>query len=311
MKQYYELKAQVPGALLLFRMGDFYELFGDDAIQASELLEITLTSRDRNKPNPMPMAGVPHHSIQSYIQKLLKAGKKVAIGEQMEDPPLVKGATKIVRREIVRILTPGVQFDAEGSESNFLATVTPASGGKWVLTCLDASTGEVLTGDPCSFEGLLGDLRRLPVRHFLHVFSQVEVSSLGFEESVLVEALPKNYISFEKAVETLKRHFEIENLTTFTRSDSGTLGLGILVTYVLRTQLLQRLAHLRLPEPFERSKVWSWVEIRLSTWTSLTCLKSSTTPDPLWELASSDIGWLLRYGIQKPLQTARLRFGSS
>src|SRR4051812_44264596 len=108
MKQYNDLKAQVPGALLLFRMGDFYEMFGDDAVIAAGILEITLTSRDRNKPNPMPMAGVPHHSVQGYIQKLLRAGKKIAIGEQVEDPALVKGTTKIVRREIVRILTPGV-----------------------------------------------------------------------------------------------------------------------------------------------------------------------------------------------------------
>src|SRR3954454_13669048 len=86
MKQYNDLKAQVPGALLLFRMGDFYEMFGDDAVIAAGILEITLTSRDRNKPNPMPMAGVPHHSVQGYIQKLLRAGKKIAIGEQVEDP---------------------------------------------------------------------------------------------------------------------------------------------------------------------------------------------------------------------------------
>src|SRR3712207_1264642 len=74
MRQYWDLKAQAQDAFLLFRMGDFYELFGEDAVQAARLLEITLTSRDKNKPNPMPMAGVPHHSVQSYIQKLLKAG---------------------------------------------------------------------------------------------------------------------------------------------------------------------------------------------------------------------------------------------
>src|SRR3954462_9572034 len=86
MKQFNELKAQAGDALLLFRMGDFYELFGDDAVTAAKILEITLTSRDKNKANPTPMAGVPHHSIQGYLPRLLKAGKKVAIGEQMEDP---------------------------------------------------------------------------------------------------------------------------------------------------------------------------------------------------------------------------------
>src|SRR5271154_3685631 len=87
MRQYNELKAKVPDSLLFFRMGDFYELFGDDAVEASKILEITLTSRDKNKENPMPMAGVPWHSSQGYIQRLLKAGKKVAIGEQLGDEP--------------------------------------------------------------------------------------------------------------------------------------------------------------------------------------------------------------------------------
>src|SRR3954463_2877131 len=97
MRQYWDLKSQVPDAILLFRMGDFYELFADDAVEAAKILEITLTSRDKGKENPMPMAGVPHHSIQGYIQRLLKAGKKVAIGEQVEDPAKVTGKA-IVKR---------------------------------------------------------------------------------------------------------------------------------------------------------------------------------------------------------------------
>src|SRR6478672_4838833 len=166
MKQYWELKAQAGDALLFFRMGDFYELFGDDAVTAAEILEITLTSRDKNKPNPMPMAGVPHHSIQGYIQKLLKAGKKVAIGEQMEDPDSVKGAGKIVRREIVRILTPAVHFDAEGSDVAYLATLTKSNHQLWVLSCLDASTGETLISDPMDIDSLTNEFKRLPIRHY-------------------------------------------------------------------------------------------------------------------------------------------------
>src|SRR4051812_49425720 len=101
MKQFRELKQKAGDALLLFRMGDFYELFGEDAITAARVLGITLTSRDKNKPNPLPMAGVPHHSAQSYIQKLLDSGFKVAIGEQMEDPAQVTGKS-IVKRDVVR-----------------------------------------------------------------------------------------------------------------------------------------------------------------------------------------------------------------
>ena len=152
MRQYWELKSQVPGALLLFRMGDFYELFSDDAVEAAKILEITLTSRDKGKENALPMAGVPHHSVQGYIQRLLAQGKTVAIGEQTEHPAEAKkrgGAKAIVRREITRVFTPAVQFDSEGAQTTYLATAIPVESGdskstppRFTLACLDPSTGE-------------------------------------------------------------------------------------------------------------------------------------------------------------------------
>jgi len=272
MKQYWDLKKQAPDALLLFRMGDFYELFDEDAITASKILEITLTSRDRNKPNPMPMAGVPHHSVQGYIQRLLKAGKKIAIGEQIEDTsPTSKGtsekgasSTKIVKREIVRILTPAVQFDAEGSEANYLATVVHTGENsnqkKWILACLEPSTGEVLVGDPMDLPSVLDEIKRMSIRHLLFLDSHglgdsgIKPEQLALPDSVLVEALPKNYLSREKATDLLKHHYEIENLSTFASHEAGLFALGVLVLYTLRTQQLERLAHLRLPEPLQKPK---------------------------------------------------------
>ncbi len=254
MKQYWELKSQIGDALLFFRMGDFYELFGQDAVTASELLEITLTSRDRNKPNPLPMAGVPHHSVHGYIQKLLKAGKKIAIGEQVEDPETVK-AGKIVRREIVRVLTPGVQFDAEGSEANYLATAVRIENTQsWVLVCLDVSTGEVLVSQPSPLSHLGHEFNKLPIRHFLRQTADIDPRTLGAPENLLIEELPKNYISKEQAQTLLKSHYEIENLVTFLGSDPGIIGLGILLTYTLRTQQQERLAHLQLPVPLQQPK---------------------------------------------------------
>ncbi len=252
MKQYWELKAQAPEALLFFRMGDFYELFGEDAVVASQLLEITLTSRDKNKPNPMPMAGVPHHSVQGYIQRLLKAGKKIAIGEQMEDPE-TKGAGKIVRREIVRILTPAVQFDSDSSDAAYLAVLTP-QGNQWVLGCLDASTGETLVSGPLDFEVLLNEFRRLPIRHYLNLCPELDLLNLSLSENTLVETLPKNYLSLDRAQAVLKKHYQLESLQAFIPSDAGVLAIGSLVTYVLRTQQKESLAHLRLPEPLQRPK---------------------------------------------------------
>ena len=103
MQQYRELKARDPEALLLFRMGDFYEMFGDDAERASALLGLTVTSRDKG-PNAIPMAGFPHPALESYLAKLVEAGQRAAVCEQVENPKLAKG---LVRREIVRVVTPG------------------------------------------------------------------------------------------------------------------------------------------------------------------------------------------------------------
>ncbi len=254
MKQYWDLKSQVGDALLFFRMGDFYELFGSDAVAASEILEITLTSRDKNKPNPLPMAGVPHHSVHGYLQRLLKAGKKIAIGEQVEEAETVK-AGKIVRREIVRILTPGVQFDAEGSETHYLATAIRVDHQQnWVLVCLDGSTGEVLVGQPTPLSSLTYEFQKLPIRHFLRLSSEVDPRSSGGASSILVEDLPKNYLSPEQSATLLKSQYGIENLDPFIHSDAGVLGLGILLTYTLRTQQLEKLAHLQLPTPLTQPK---------------------------------------------------------
>src|ERR1700732_5546459 len=122
MRQYHGIKQQVPNALLLFRLGDFYELFFDDAVLAARELQITLTSRNKEKGVVIPMCGVPYHAAEGYISKLIRRGFKVAVCEQVEDARL---ATKLVRREVTRVVTPGTAADsllnAEGN--NFLAAV--------------------------------------------------------------------------------------------------------------------------------------------------------------------------------------------
>ncbi len=130
MQQYHAVKKQHPGALLLFRLGDFYELFYDDAVVASRLLQITLTARNKEKGQAVPMCGVPYHAAENYIARLIKAGHKVAICEQMEVPGPGK---KIVRREVIRVLTPGTASGAGlvgAKENNYLAAVArSASAG--------------------------------------------------------------------------------------------------------------------------------------------------------------------------------------
>src|SRR5690348_17020531 len=140
MRQYAAIKKQHPNALLFFRLGDFYELFFDDAIVASRELQITLTSRNKEKDQAVPMCGVPYHAAEGYLAKLLRKGFRVAICEQMEDPKLVK---KLVRREVTRVVTPGTAADsALGSdENNFLAAMVRV-GDRVGFAALDLSTGE-------------------------------------------------------------------------------------------------------------------------------------------------------------------------
>src|SRR6266852_4853703 len=141
MRQYNSIKQQVPKALLMFRLGDFYELFYDDAVVAARELEITLTARNKEKGAAIPMCGVPYHSAEGYIARLIQKGYRVAICDQMEDPSAAK---KLVRREVTRIVTPGTAMHAavlRSHENNYLAAVMD-NGARAGVAHVDVSTGE-------------------------------------------------------------------------------------------------------------------------------------------------------------------------
>src|ERR1700691_1101737 len=140
MRQYAAIKKEHPNALLFFRLGDFYELFFDDAVLAARELQITLTSRNKEKGVDIPMCGVPHHAAEGYISKLIRRGFKVAVCEQVEDPRLAK---KLVRREVTRVVTPGTVVDSSlnAEENNFLAAIATV-GDRVGFAALDLSTGE-------------------------------------------------------------------------------------------------------------------------------------------------------------------------
>src|ERR1700722_13857939 len=140
MRQYHGIKQQVPNALLLFRLGDFYELFFDDAVTAARELEITLTSRNKEKDQPIPMCGVPYHSAENYISRLIQKGYRVAICDQMEEP---QAAKKLVKREVTRIVTPGTAMNGSvlrSHENHYLAAVM-IDGTRAGLGHVDVSTG--------------------------------------------------------------------------------------------------------------------------------------------------------------------------
>ena len=146
LRQYLEIKKQYPGTLLFFRLGDFYELFNEDALIGSRELEITLTARHKDSPNPVPMCGVPHHAAANYIARLVKKGYRVAICEQTET---AGKDIKLVKREVVRVITPGTAIDPqllEAKESIYLASVS-GSGETFGLSFLELSTGEFFASE--------------------------------------------------------------------------------------------------------------------------------------------------------------------
>ncbi|HXH68255.1 MAG TPA: hypothetical protein VNI81_13710, partial [Candidatus Limnocylindrales bacterium] len=171
MQQYNAVKTRYPHALLLFRLGDFYELFYEDAIIAARELQITLTSRNREKGQPIPMCGVPYHAADGYIARLIRAGFKVAICEQMEQPGPGK---KLVRREVTRVITPGTATDVavlDARENNFLAAVAENAPSQTIgLALVDLSTGEFQATEfsgPAAQESLRDELQLIRPRETL------------------------------------------------------------------------------------------------------------------------------------------------
>ena len=166
MRQYLEIKEAHPDCIVFFRLGDFYEMFFDDAVVVARALDLTLTSRDKGKENPVPMCGVPHHAAKHYLGKLVERGFKVAIAEQVEDPKLAKG---IVKRAVVRVVTPGTIVDDEQLEpkaAHYLVAVL-AEGGAAGVAHLDVTTGE-FAATQLALKDLLDELARLEPREILY-----------------------------------------------------------------------------------------------------------------------------------------------
>src|SRR3954468_23068966 len=175
MRQYHSLKKQVPGALLMFRLGDFYELFFEDAVTAARELEITLPAENRERGEPVPMCGVPYHAADSYISRLIQRGHRVAICDQMEEAGPGK---KLVRREVTRIITPGTATESSllrSHENNYLAAVF-SKAGRTGLAFVDLSTGEFRTTELEAAE-VVPALEALNVREVLHAEGHAEGAS--------------------------------------------------------------------------------------------------------------------------------------
>jgi len=249
MRQYSAAKEQAPNALLLFRLGDFYELFFADAVTAARELEITLTSRSKDKDQGIPMCGVPHHSAEGYIAKLLQKGYRVALCEQMEEAGPGK---KLVRREITRILTPGTATDAhllKSHENNFLAAVARV-GGKAGVAHVDVSTGEfrVTEVDDAMAAGVLENLR---AREILSASAQ----PLFDKPEGLVTPLEDWIFSYDYAERTLREHFKLLTLDGCGLAGrvAAICAAGAVLHYLRDTQKTA-LEHLDPPSHYDRAE---------------------------------------------------------
>ena len=238
MRQYLDIKQAYSDAFLLFRMGDFYELFYDDAVKAAQILELTLTSRNKNSENPIPMAGVPHHSVQQYIDILIDLGYKVAIAEQMEDP---KHAVGVVKRDVVQVITPGTAVDAlnTGKDNNFLVAID-RDDTQYALSYLDLATGEFFVTSLDDFETVVDEIASLKAREVVVGYGLSEADPQKQILEVQLNVLVSSELIGVEASELIS--------TDLSSLESKTAAK--LLNYVIGTQK-RHLSHLQAAQHYE------------------------------------------------------------
>ena len=248
-RQFLEIKEQAPDAILFFRMGDFYELFFEDAEIAAGLLDLTLTARDKSGEQPIPMAGVPHHAVRPYIVRLVEAGYKVAIADQVEDPKLAKG---IVRRALTELITPGLILDPENLDArsaNYLAAVHATKKSGFGLSWIDVSTGEFACTEVDDPAGLRAELGRIAP-------SEVLISESFYDEELRQDLertlslrwteVPHRAFGISGAREELEQLFGLKGLDGLGLSGAtvAVQASGAVIDY-LRTSHIDALGHVR------------------------------------------------------------------
>jgi len=305
MKQYNAIKVKYPDALLLFRVGDFYETFGSDAVKASKILDIILTKRGAGSESETELAGFPHHSLNTYLPKLVKAGERVAICDQLEDPKLTK---KIVKRGVTELVTPGVALNDEvlnSKSNNFLASVY---FGKHIgVSFLDVSTGEFLMSQ--------GDVEY--VDKLLQNFHPSEVLIEKQKRSVFTEAFGNSFHTFyledwvfqyDYADEILNGHFNTKSLKGFGIEDlhEGIVCAGSVMHYLRETQHL-KLKHITsIQRMAEDSYVWmDKFTIRNLELYNSTNVNAVTLIDVIDKTISPMGGRMLKRWLALPLKDAK------
>ncbi|PIE65331.1 MAG: DNA mismatch repair protein MutS [Desulfobacterales bacterium] len=270
LRQYIEIKEQHQNAILFYRMGDFYEMFFDDAKEASKILNITLTSRNnKNDANKVPMCGVPYHAAQNYIAKLVQAGKRVAICEQTEDPAQAKG---IVKRAVTRIISPGVITDdqlLDEKENRYVCAITgnhDLAKPEWGISFLDVSTGHFLAGEFSDHnpvpEQILDQISRMnPAEILINEQETDFLNALLDQARILIPGLcltPREETLFELTASSasLREHFNVLNLDGFGCGSfkQGIIAAAVLLDYIAETQKTE-ISHIEKLTPINLESV--------------------------------------------------------
>ena len=309
MRQYLESKKEVPDALLFYRIGDFYEMFFEDAIKASKALDLVLTGKDCGLEERAPMCGIPYHAADSYVSKLVSQGFKVAIGEQVEDPKLAKG---LVKREIIRVITPGTQTEEtalEEGKNNYLSAIYPGNSGIGIAT-VDISTGELYSLSVSDSKELLDEISRFSPKEILCPIGFLEdkelSSALDSRFNLSVTEKEKEYFGKEEADKILSSHFSssIPGLG-LEHAPLERRALGACLRYLYDTQK-NILSHIRHIERFHRE---DYMLLDLSTQRNLelweTLRDKKKRGSLLWVLDKTHTAMgsrMLRHFLERPLR---------
>ena len=309
MRQYLESKKEVPDALLFYRIGDFYEMFFEDAIKASKALDLVLTGKDCGLEERAPMCGIPYHAADSYVSKLVSQGFKVAIGEQVEDPKIAKG---LVKREIIRVITPGTQTEEtalEEGKNNYLSAIYPGNSGIGLAT-VDISTGELYSLSVSDNKEFLDEISRFSPKEILCPIGFLEdkelSSALDSRFSLSITEKEKDYFGKEEADKILSSHFSssIPGLG-LEHAPLERRALGACLRYLYDTQK-NILSHIRHIERFHRE---DYMLLDLSTQRNLelweTLRDKKKRGSLLWVLDKTHTAMgsrMLRHFLERPLR---------
>lgn len=258
MQQYMEIKNQYKDCILFYRLGDFYEMFFEDALTCTKELEITLTGKNYGQEERAPMCGVPYHAVEGYLSKLISKGYRVAICEQVEDPKAVKG---IVRREVIRIVTPGTNLNPQAldeSKNNYLMGIVHTTNAYGIAT-VDVTTGDFYVTEVDTDRKLLDEVNKFNpseiISNSTFMVSGVDIEDLRNRMQISVSDLEPWYFDDDLCTEALKKHFGVSSLAGLGLKDYtiGVIAAGAIMQYLIETQK-NALTHLTRLTPYITSK---------------------------------------------------------